>query len=111
MALFVRSVISRPAALGAFRPISSTACVMDHVRDMGGAFKEREAALENTYFNKHEREVLNKLAEKLRRKSDPTLHEHNADKQAVTEILKKHHVDVKDNLVEAILNWHRTAHH
>lgn len=72
----------RQLSLNFFGPIQEKSTSNGSIREAGGAFAEREKSLENQYFNRKNREKIEKLKEKLEKDQEK-------DPQKLKEMLKK----------------------
>jgi hypothetical protein len=75
-------------------------------------FKDKEKVEEKLYIEKHERELMKKLLEKLETKGEldqpTTIHDHHIpDRNRVREIFKKHNMNASNKLVDALIRWKR----
>mmetsp|Transcript_25007 Transcript_25007/g.41187 ORF Transcript_25007/g.41187 Transcript_25007/m.41187 type:complete len:107 (-) Transcript_25007:189-509(-) len=77
-----------------------------HIPDSGPrGFREREAAVENQYFNKEEERALRSVLKKLQ--SPQAV---DVEKEQATKLLKKHGVTATPTLVDDLIKWKHSEH-
>eukprot|EP00741_Cyanophora_paradoxa_P017431 tig00020965_g16840.t1 len=88
------------ARLSATRAVPVRAMTFEHG---SRSIKEREAAIENQYFNKEEERTLKNLLKKLSRPTEPAAVK--AEKDEIENIFKKHGVKASSSIIDDIYAW------